>query len=133
MVERRRALQQRLDRRQEIVGDGAAEAAVGELDDVLLGAGFDAAGFEDFAVDPDVAEFVDDQRDAASAGVLQQVADHGGLAGAEKAGDDRRGDFFQAHACGSVSRARGGRRATTPFFSAVGRSFQGINPSGASP
>ena len=107
---------------QEIVGDGAADAAVGEFDDVLVAAGFDAAGFQDLAVDADVAEFVDDQREAAAAGVLQQVADHRRLAGAEEAGDDGGGDFrLRGQAAGSV----GGRRATTPFFSAVGRSRPG--------
>ena len=38
------ARQQRVERRHEIVRDGAAQAAVGQLDDVLLGAAFDAAG-----------------------------------------------------------------------------------------
>ena len=39
-----RAVQQPLQRRHEIVGHGAADAAVGELDDVVLGAALDAAG-----------------------------------------------------------------------------------------
>jgi hypothetical protein len=49
-----------IERRHELVGDRAAQAAVGELDDVVFRAGFVAAAFEDFAVDADVAEFVDD-------------------------------------------------------------------------
>ena len=130
MVEPVGALQQGLDRGQEIVGDRAADAAIGEFDDVLLAAGLDAAGFQDFAVDADVAEFVDDQREAPAARVLQQVADHRRLAGAEEAGDDGGGDFREGgHAAGSI----GGRRATTPFFSAAGRSRQGMSPCGAAP
>jgi hypothetical protein len=60
-----RQRQQRLDRGDEIIGDGAAEAAVGELDDVFLRARLDAAGAQDVAVDADVAEFIDDQRQPA--------------------------------------------------------------------
>ena len=58
------ARQQRLDGRHEVVGDGAADAAIGEFDDVLLGAALDAAVLKDVAVDPDIAELVDDERRA---------------------------------------------------------------------
>ncbi len=121
------ALQQLLDRGQEIVRHRAADAAVGEFDDVVLAAGLDAAGFEDLAVDADVAELVDDEREAAAAGVFQQMADHRRLAGAEEAGDDGGGDFGKGAHAVSI----GGRRATTPFLRAVGRSFQGMRPCGA--
>ena len=129
MVEPVGALQQLLDRGQEIVGDRAADAAVGEFDYVVLLARLDAAGFEDIAIHPDVAEFVDDERDPPPAGVLQEMPDHRRLAGAEEAGDDGGGDFLKRGHAGSI----GGRRATTPFFRDVGRSFQGIRPCGAAP
>ena len=52
-----------------------------------------AAALQDLAVDADIAELVDDQRDAPALGILQQVADQRGLAGAEEAGDDGGGDL----------------------------------------
>ena len=69
-----------VERRHELVGDRAAQAAVGELDDVLLRAGGVAAAFEDLAVDADVAELVDDHREPAPVRVGQHVADQRRLA-----------------------------------------------------
>ena len=60
------ARQNGVERRHELVGDGAAQAAIGEFDDVLLRAGVIAAAFENFAVDADVAELVDDDGEAAA-------------------------------------------------------------------
>ncbi len=57
------AVEQLLHGRDEIVGDGAADAAIGEFDDVVLGAGLRAAALQHVAVDAEIAEFVDDQRD----------------------------------------------------------------------
>ena len=81
-----------LHRRQEIVGDGAADAAVGELDDVVRAAGLAAAIGKHLTVEADIAEFVDDQRDAPPARILQEPADQRRLPGAEEAGDDRCGN-----------------------------------------
>ena len=86
------ALEQPRHGRQEIVGDGAADAAIGQLDDVVLGAGVVAAAEQQLAVDAEFAELVDDDREPLPAGMRQQMAHQAGLAGAEKAGDDRRGD-----------------------------------------
>ena len=130
VVDLRRARQDQVERRHEIVGHGAADAAIGELDDVLLRAGLDAAAFEDLAVDADIAELVDDDRQPAAAGVLQDVADQRRLAGAEKAGDDGAGDAFER--CGHdwiPMMARGGMRATRPRFRLSGRPRQGSRPS----
>src|SRR6476620_8099727 len=44
-------LEQLLHRRHEIIRDGAADAAIGELDDILLAAHLIAAAFEDLAID----------------------------------------------------------------------------------
>ena len=85
--------EQRLDRRREIIGDGAAQTAVGQFDDIFVGAIIDAAGAQNLAVDPDIAKFIDHQREAAVSRGLQQMTDQRGLAGAEKAGDDGGGDF----------------------------------------
>ncbi len=76
MVGALRARQQRLHGGDELVGNGAADAAVAELDHILLAAGLVAAAREDFLVDAEVAELVDDERDALALGVAEEVADH---------------------------------------------------------
>src|SRR5690606_8004756 len=86
-------VQQSGDRRQEVVGDGAADAAVGQLDDVVVGAALVAAAADQLAVDAEVAELVDDEGEPAAAGILAHVPDQAGLAGPEEAGDDGRGNL----------------------------------------
>ncbi len=63
------ALEQRLHGGDELVGNGAADAAVAQLDHVLFAAGLVAAAGEDFLVDAEFTELVDDQRDAFALGV----------------------------------------------------------------
>ena len=84
-------VEDRVERRHELVRHRAAQAAVGELDDVLLRAGGIAAAFEDLAVDADVAELVDDDGEPAALRIRQDMADQRRLAGAEEAGDDGAG------------------------------------------
>ena len=110
-----RAVEQRLHGRQEILGDGAAQAAIGQLDDVLVGAALDAAGAQDLAVDAEGAELVDDHRDAPPAGIGEDMAHQRRLAGAEEAGDDGGGDF-RGHASSCV-----GKRPRTALASEAGR------------
>jgi len=86
---------QRLDRRDEIIGDSAADAAIGKLDDILGRAIVIGAGFQDVAIDAGGAEFVDQHGQALALRVGHQVTDQRGLAGAEKAGDDGDGGFGQ--------------------------------------
>ncbi len=92
------AVEQRLHRRDEILGHGAADAAVRQLEDIIFGAGLVAAALEDVAVDAEITEFVDDERYALAIRVVEQMADEGGLAGAEKAGDDGGGDLLHGKA-----------------------------------
>ena len=61
------AVEQLLHGRDEIVGHCAADAAIGELDDVVLGAVFGTATLQHVAIDAEIAEFVDDQRDLLAA------------------------------------------------------------------
>src|SRR5690606_3202431 len=77
----------------EVVGHGAADAAIGELDHVLLAAGLVAATGKNLPVDTELPELVDDQRDALAPGMGEQVAHQRGLAGAEEAGNDGDGDL----------------------------------------
>ena len=101
VVRARLARQQALDGGQEIIGHRAAQAAIGEFDDIVFGAGVDAAVLQDFAVHADIAEFIDDKRQPPAARVGQHMADQRGLAGAEEAGDDGDGNFREAHGSGS--------------------------------
>ena len=55
-----------VERRHEFVGDGAAQAAIGQFDNVFLGAGGIAAALENIAIDAHVAKFIDDDGEAAA-------------------------------------------------------------------
>ncbi len=74
----------------------------------ILSSGQDSTpqDLQDLAVDADIAEFVDDQREPPAARIGQHVADQRGLAGAEEAGDDGDGNFREAHGSGSGTGAR---------------------------
>lgn len=87
------ALEQLGHGRDEIIGNRAADAAIGKLNDIVFRAGFCAAALQHVAVDAEIAELVDDERNALAIGVLQQIADHRRLAGTEEAGDDGRRDL----------------------------------------
>ena len=132
LIDRWLAGENEIERGHELVRHRAAQAAVGELDDVLLRAGGVAAAFEDLAVDADVAELIDDHRQAAPAGVGKDVADQRSLPGAEKAGDDRAWDARKGRRRGHSlcsEKSNGGTRAMSPRLSASGRPRQGIRPS----
>ncbi len=130
VLDRRPQRQDGVERRHEFVGHGAAQAAIGELDDVLLRTGIIAAAFQDFAVDADIAELVDDDGKPAAAGIGQHVADQRRLAGAEKAGDDGAGHARKRirHQA-SPGKSMGGVRAMSPRLRASGRPRHGITPS----
>ena len=108
MVDARLAGEDLVQRRHEIVGDGAADAAIRQFDNIVVGAVFDAAIAQDLAVDADIAEFVDDDRQALVARSFEQVADQRRLARAEKAGHHGAGNTIEslAHAADPVC-ARG--------------------------
>ena len=74
--------EQFLDRWNEVIGHGAADAAIGELDDVFIWAAFNPAGPQYLAVDPDIAEFVHDKGKAPTFRVFKHMADEGGLSSA---------------------------------------------------
>src|SRR6185312_16932516 len=98
------------DRRREIVGYRAADAAIGEFDDRVLRTGGAGAILDEIAVDADVAEFVDDERKAPAARVRQEMADQRRLAGAEKAGDDGDGRLGE-HRGANLLKSKQCRRA----------------------
>lgn len=70
----------------EVAPDGAADAAVGELDQVLLGPDHESV------VDAHLAELVDEDRVTPAAGPVEYVVEEGGLAGTEPAADQDDGE-----------------------------------------
>ncbi len=70
----------------EVTADGAAEAARRQFDNRLV------ALFDKQVIDADFAEFIDDDAGVGEEGILEQRIEQRGLAGPEKAGDDRDGD-----------------------------------------
>ena len=129
MVGRMRPRQQRRDGRHEIIGDGAAQAAIGEFDDGVFWTIGVGAAFQNVAVDAEVAEFIDQYCEPAALRVLHQVTNQRGFAGAEETGDDGDGDFFDRHLKFRTGLADGGMRAITPLRKIVGRSRHGTSPS----
>ncbi len=79
--------------RPQVVADAAAQAAVAELDDLLL-----AAGDDDLAVDVLLAELVLDDGDLPPVSLGEDAAQQGGFAGPEEAGEDGGGDQRLSHA-----------------------------------
>ena len=90
------AREQFFHRGDEIISNSAADAAVGQLHDVVLCAGFITAAFEDITINAKVAEFVDDERDALALSIFKHVTDQRGLARAKKTSDDS-GRNFSRH------------------------------------
>src|SRR5690606_10267724 len=83
------------------------------------------------AVDPDIAELIDDHRQPTPGCVLQYVPHERRLARAEKSRDDTAGHLFQSlHAlsCSCMTNPSGGMRAMTPLRNDAGRSFHGTMP-----
>ncbi len=117
------AVDQRLHGRHEILGDRAAQAAVGQLDDILFRACVDAATAQQFTIDADAAELVDDKREPLAAHGLKHMPHQRRFTGPEKAGDDGGGDACgRAHSAASLSGAAcAGKRAMTVFCIEAGR------------
>ena len=86
VVETVAAFHQLAEDADEIAANGAAEASVVHLEDLLVG--IDDEG----VVDPDLAEFVFDDGDAFAVLGGEDAVEEGRLAGSEEAGEDRDGD-----------------------------------------
>src|SRR5690606_16320835 len=119
-----------VERGDEVIGHRAADAAIGEFDDILLRAGFDGTALEDVAIHSDIAELVDNERKALVLDILEDVADQRGLAGTQETGDDGTGNARGGGGHGrSFNWSRLGMRATRPRLRELGRSRHGIIPS----
>jgi hypothetical protein len=123
VVRRLRTVQDLLHRRQEVICDSAADAAIGELDDVARRAGLAATIRQKLTVEPNIAEFIDDQRDTPPARILQQMPDQRGFAGSQKTGDDGGRDpsgvSWRSAQCGVPLRCSGSPAATNTTRSAA--------------
>src|SRR5262249_11997155 len=75
-----------------IIGDRATDAAIRQFENVVVRAGNIAAAQQHIAVDAELAELVDDDRQPVTRRGREQVAHEARLAGPEKPGDDRRGN-----------------------------------------
>jgi hypothetical protein len=82
-----------LDSRHKIIRYRATNAPIRKFDYILLRARFNTAGAENFAINADIAEFVDDQGEATPFRVLKNMADKRRFAGTQKTGDDRDRNF----------------------------------------
>ena len=72
---------------QQVIAQRAADAAIAELHQRLLGAAQRSATLaHQLRIDVDLAHVVDDHRDPAALAVAQQLIEQGGLAGAQEAG-----------------------------------------------
>ena len=123
VLRRRVAVDQRLHGGDEILGDGAAQTAIGQLDDILLGAAFDAAASQHLTIDADAAELIDDDGEPLAPRRLEQMAEKRGFSCAEKAGDDGRGDAGSVgHSAASLAGSKvAGKRAITLVCKDAGR------------
>ncbi len=84
--------------REELFLHRAAQAAVGQFVDAAAGFFFGAADgalLEDFAVDAQLAELIDDHRDTPALGVVEHVPQQRGFARTEETGDDGDREFGQ--------------------------------------
>ena len=81
------ALEQGCHGRHEVVRHRAADAAIGEFDDIVYRTGLLAATFQHLAIDTEIAKLVDDERNAFAVRRLQKIADQSRFTGTEKAGD----------------------------------------------
>src|SRR5262249_38100437 len=115
------------------VGDRAAEAAVGQFDDVLLRTGLVAATLENFAVDADVAELVHDHGQSPTVRMGQDVADQRRLPGPEETGHDGARHARGRSAHSTSSKLTGGTRAGGPRLGGLGPSRPGVDAAVAHP
>ena len=86
------AAEEVLQRAQQVAARRAAEAAALQLDDVLAGLPHQRM------VEADLAELVDDDGGVGEGGLAQQAGEHGRLAAAEEAGEDRDRDQVRRRA-----------------------------------
>src|SRR5690606_8998647 len=118
---------------EQILAQGAADAAVAHLHQLFLGAVEADAALHLAAIDVDLAHVVDDHRDAAVLAVLQDMVEQGALAGAEEAGQYGNGKALHGILSGfRVCLSRCSWRSFASMDSVVvGRSSRRFRPIGS--
>ncbi len=77
---------------QEIIAQGAADAAIGHFDQLFIRAGqIGAALPNEGGIDVHFAHIIDDHRNAAVLAIVEHVVEQCRLSGSKKAGQDRNG------------------------------------------
>jgi len=104
------ALEESLDAFDEVFADGAADAAVVQFEE------FVALIFDELPVDPDFADFVDDDGKFIVVLLFENVIEEGGFTSAEEAGEDGDGDDFLGHE--KEGNGKGGRGVGNNAFAA---------------
>jgi hypothetical protein len=101
---------------EKIVAQRAADAAIGHLDELLVGARQVGSPFTNEArVDVDLAHIVDDDRDPQAFTVVKNVIEQRRLAGTEEAGKDSHGKISGCHLqCPLFVTGQEGERQNTP-------------------
>ena len=93
----------------EVIGDRAADAAIGQLHHIFFAAGFIPTAFQDITIDTQIAKLIDDQGYPATLCILQHMTNEGCFARAKKASDDSCRDFHN-HVSIPCDRARSALR-----------------------
>lgn len=84
MLHLRLAAEDLFNGRLEIIRDRAADAAIGQFDDVFLRAALNAAAFENFAIDADITELIDDDGQSLAIKLFEKTAQQRGFSGPRK-------------------------------------------------
>ena len=81
---------------EQVVAQGAADAAIGHLDEFFFRAAeLSAPVADEFRVDVDLAHIVHDDRHAAAFAVVEDMVEERGFSGAEEAGENGDGELFE--------------------------------------
>ena len=87
MVRLRFSLKQFLHRGQEVVSHGAADTAIGKLNDIIFATARDVARGKHITVNANITKFVHDQGKALTIGLFQQITDQRCFTSTKKACD----------------------------------------------
>ena len=80
-----------------IISYRAANAAIIEFNNIVLGATLNAAAFQHFAIHAQITKFIDDKRNTSAICCHQHIADQCGFAGTQKSGDNGCRNFLCVH------------------------------------
>ena len=88
MLRRIGTVQQSFNRRDKVIGNGAAQAAIRKLDNVFFLTSGVTTAAQNLTINADVTKFVNDQRQAFIFNGFNHMTDQTGFAGTKKASDN---------------------------------------------